>query len=106
MTKPSEILQDIITRLDADDYNLKVEHTKELARLADQRDEMSRKCQEYKSMAYLAKDTLRKIAKSLDHLNANQSDAEHLRGKIKTIRILLEDYNSKVIKKDYEILPE
>lgn len=106
MIKPSEILSDIIKQLEADDYNIKTQHTMELARLADQRDEMSRKCEEYKSMAYLAKTILKKIAKSLDHFNANQSNEQQLRNKVKTIRILLEEYNSKVIKKDYEIYPE
>lgn len=104
MIKPSEQLSNIIKQLDADEYNLKVEHNKELARLADQRDEMRRKYQEYKSMAYVAMGTLKKISRSLSHFNANQSNEEQLRAKIKLIRILLEDYNSKVIKKEYEVV--
>lgn len=103
MIKPSEQLSNIIKQLDADEYNLKVEHNKELARFADQRDEANRRCKEYKSMFYVAKDTLKKIGRSLSHFNANQSNEEQLRAKIKLIRILLEEYNSKVIKKEYEI---
>ena len=100
--KSSDILTELETRL----ANLEIgnyTNSIQLARLADERDDMSRKAREYEQMFQLAKGTLKKIASSLSHLNANQSDAKCLRDKIKTIRILLEDYNTKVIKKDYEI---
>ena len=100
--KASDILKEIETQvanLEIGNYNDSIQ----LARLADERDNMSRKAKEYEQMFQLAKGTLKKIASSLSHLNANQSDAKDLRDKIKTIRIFLEDYNTKVIKKDYEI---
>lgn len=101
--KASEILKDIETQvanLEIGNYNDSIQ----LARLADERDNMSRKAREYEQMFWLAKDTLKKIANFLKHFNANQSSSEQLRDKIKTIRILLEEYDTKVIKKDYEVL--
>lgn len=100
--KASDIVKELETQvanLEIGNYNDSIQ----LARLADERDNMSRKAREYEQMFQLAKSTLKKIANSLAHVNANQSDAKYLRDKIKTIRILLEDYNTKVIKKDYEI---
>ena len=99
--KASEILKDLetlVANLEIDNYNNNIQ----LARLTDDRDNMLRKVKEYKQMLQLSKDVLKKIANSLKHFNASQSSVEQLRDKIKIIRILLEDYSTRIAKKDYK----
>lgn len=103
--KASEILKEIETQvanLEIGNYNNSIK----LARLADERGEMSRQKREYESMFWNSQRHLKKIANCLNSFNASKATKEQLEEKIKTIRILLESHDQKVIKKDYEVLPD